>query len=159
MRTEGLSSRHARLPGIALVLLALGGCGDAQPVKGFVLPEGDIAAGEQVFISYECYTCHTIPEVATPTAVETPLVELKLGGKVHRVKTYGDLLTSITNPEHIVSPTYLRQLAPGQGEDAKTLMPDYNAEMTVRELLDLVTFLHSHYEKILPEYQGHYLTL
>ena len=31
-------------------------------------------------------------------------------------------------------------------------MPSFNDEMTVAQLIDLVTFLDSHYEKMLPDY-------
>ena len=33
-----------------------------------------------------------------------------------------------------------------------TPMPPFDDEMTVAQLIDLVTFLDSHYEKMLPDY-------
>lgn len=143
-----------------LTLLALAACtGDAKPVKGFVLPQGDVAQGEQVFIDYKCHGCHTIPGNEFPATDFEPPFVLEIGGEVYRVKNYGELLTAVVNPDHIISPQYRAMLARAEREAVITPMPYYGEEMTVAELIDLAEFLHAQYTKLQPQYyRGYYLT-
>ena len=111
-----MSSRNNSKTGLSgmlamVTLLALAACtGDAKPVKGFVLPQGDIAQGEQVFVDFNCHGCHTIPNMEFPeTEFEPPFI-LEIGGEVYRVKNYGELLTAIVNPDHIISMKYRAML-------------------------------------------------
>jgi hypothetical protein len=110
-------------------LLALTACtGDAKPVKGFVLPQGDIAQGEQVFVDFNCHGCHTIPGVEFPkTEFEPPFI-LEIGGEVYRVKNYGELLTAVVNPDHILSVKYKAMLAKAERETIISPMPYYGEE-------------------------------
>lgn len=143
-----------------VTLLALAACtGDAKPVKGFVLPQGDIAQGEQVFIDFNCHGCHTIPDMEFPeTEFEPPFI-LEIGGEVYRVKNYGELLTAIVNPDHIISMKYRAMLEQADREAIISPMPYYGEHMTVAELIDLVEFLHAQYTKLQPQYyRGYYLT-
>jgi len=72
---------------------------------------------------------------------------------VYRVKTYGDLVTSISNPDHIISPQYLGPLNEDEPGTLNSPMPDLTQSMTVAELIDLVTFLNSRYRlKAQPDY-------
>lgn len=156
------NSGKAGLAGLfaALTLLALTACtGDAKPVKGFVLPQGDIAQGEQVFLDFNCNGCHTIPGKEFPPADFEPPFILEIGGEVYRVKNYGELLTAVVNPDHIISPKYKALLAQADREVIMSPMPYYGEEMTVAELIDLVEFLHAQYTKLQPKYyRGYYLT-
>ena len=143
-----------------ITLLALAACtGDAKPVKGFVLPQGDVAQGEQVFVDFNCHGCHTIPEMEFPkTEFEPPFI-LEIGGEVYRVKNYGELLTAVVNPDHIISLKYRAMLEQANREAIISPMPYYGEEMTVAELIDLVEFLHAQYTKLQPQYyRGYYLT-
>jgi hypothetical protein len=143
-----------------VTLLALAACtGDAKPVKGFVLPQGDIAQGEQVFVDFKCHGCHTIPGIEFPeTDFEPPFI-LEIGGEVYRVKNYGELLTAVVNPDHIISLKYRAMLEQANREAIISPMPYYGEEMTVAELIDLVEFLHAQYTKLQPQYyRGYYLT-
>ena len=108
------------------MLAVLSACSeDNRPVKGFVLPEGDIAQGEQVFLDFNCHTCHTIPGKEFPTLeFEAPFI-LEIGGEVYRVKHYGELLTSVVNPEHIISGKYKAMLAEADRQAVISPMPDY----------------------------------
>jgi L-cysteine S-thiosulfotransferase len=144
----------------AFTLLALSACtGEAKPVKGFVLPQGDVAQGEQVFVDFNCHGCHTIPGIEFPkTEFEPPFI-LEIGGEVYRVKNYGELLTAVVNPDHILSTKYKAMLAKAEREAIISPMPYYGEEMTVAELIDLVEFLHAQYSKLQPQfYRGYYLT-
>lgn len=144
----------------AIALLALSACnGDAKPVKGFVLPEGDIAQGQQVFVDFKCHACHTIPGVEFPEVEpELPFI-LDIGGEVYRVKNYGELLTAVVNPDHIISPKYKAMMEKAQREAGMSPMPYRGEDMTVAELIDVVEFLHAQYTKLQPQYyRGYYLT-
>lgn len=135
-------------------------CGDSRkPVKGFVLPEGDVARGEQVFIAYNCQDCHTIRgEQVAQANFEAPFI-LDLGGKVYRVRDYGELMTSVVNPDHIISAKYLNKLKQEGRETGISPMPEFSQQMTVAELRDLVEYLHAQYSKMEPQYyRGYYLT-
>ena len=153
--TMGLSGVLAMV-----ALIALAACtGDAKPVKGFVLPEGDIAQGEQVFIDFNCHGCHTIPGMEFPeTEFEPPFI-LEIGGEVYRVKNYGELLTAVVNPDHIISLKYRAMLEKADRDPIISPMPYYGEHMTVAQLIDLVEFLHAQYTKLQPQYyRGYYLT-
>lgn len=142
-----------------LVVVGLSACSDeGRPVKGFVLPQGDIAQGEQVFIDFNCHACHTIPDMEFPEVEFTPPFVLQIGGEVYRVRNYGELLTAVVNPDHIISPKYKAMLERADREVFISPMPYYGEEMTVAELIDLVEFLHSHYTRLQPQYyRGYYL--
>jgi hypothetical protein len=76
-----------------------------------------------------------------PGDPERELVEL--GGTVTRVKTYGQLVTSIINPSHRLASGYTPESV--QTPDGESKMRNYNEVMTVDELIDLVAFLQSKY--------------
>ena len=142
-----------------LVLILSACSGESKPVKGFVLPEGDIAQGERVFLDYNCHSCHTIPGKEFPKVdFEAPFV-LEIGGEVYRVRDYGELMTAIVNPDHIISLKYRAMLEQADREAIISPMPYYGESMTVAELIDLVEFLHAQYTKLQPQYyRGYYLT-
>ncbi len=143
---------------IFTALFILSACsGDQAPVKGFVLPEGDVAQGQQVFLDFNCHGCHTIPEVDLPESEFEPPFILEIGGKVYRVKNYGELLTAVVNPDHIISRKYIAMLEQAERKFVISPMPYYGEEMTVAELIDLVAFLHVQYSKLQPNYyRSHY---
>ncbi len=144
----------------AIVLVGLSACGEnGKPVRGFVLPEGDVAQGEQVFVDFNCHGCHTIPDMEFPEVEFTPPFILEIGGEVYRVKNYGELLTAVVNPDHIISPKYIAMLEKAKRDAVISPMPYYGEEMTVAELIDLVEFLHAQYTRLQPHYyRGYYLT-
>ena len=123
-------------------LIFISGC-DTGPksAKGFSLPDGDAAQGEQTFVELKCHACHTVSGVKLPE-VKTEL-SLGLGGKVTRIKTYGELVTSIINPSHRLAKGYPSDEVESNGQSK---MKNYNEAMTVDQLINLVAFLQSHYE-------------
>jgi len=137
-----------------LVLPALlGGCDQGGiNVRGFILPEGDAARGEATFVELGCTACHTVAGTELEQPEDAPF-NVALGGKVIRVKHYGDLLTSIVNPNHRVRPPYGQDAQ--AGGEVTSPMPDFTATLTVAQLIDVVAFLHGKYEK-LPNYGGKY---
>jgi sulfur-oxidizing protein SoxX len=143
---------------LALVALLPACYDDPMSQRGFSLPEGDPGAGRAAFAYMQCNQCHTIAnEVMAPVPGHEPYVEL--GGKVTAVKTYGELVTAIINPSHELARGYAAEVV---AEDGESKMYNYNAFMTVQELIDLVAFLQPHYkvfvpETVYPEYPTHNL--
>ena len=122
----------------------LTGCGGEG--KGLRLPPGNIDAGKATFVALGCNDCHRVAEIERVADSGTDL-NLRLGGKVSKVKTYGELVTSIINPSHKI----VRPYPPQPVEvDGKSAMRRYNDIMTVQQLVDLVTFLESEYDLRVP---------
>lgn len=126
-----------------------------RSVKGFVLPQGDIERGQAVFASVGCRECHVVANLDLPALEQPPLLNIALGGKVAKVKSYGDLLTSIVNPNHEIASDYFWSLDSEERKNAQTAMPDFNHALTVTQLIDLTAFLHSRYELLGSEYRGY----
>ena len=141
-----------------LLMLALSACTrESAPVKGFVLPEGDVAQGEQVFVKYNCHGCHTIPGVDLPDVEPKPALVVEIGGEVYRVKNYGELLTSVINPNHEISQENINKLEDANRQIESTPMPYYGDAMTITEMVNLVTFLRVQYSKVMPDFfQSYY---
>lgn len=139
---------------IVVAVVITGGC--AQPpdsTEDFVLPAGDVAAGEATFLRLRCYDCHRLEGVDLPVAEEPNQVLVSLGGETSKVTTYGDLLTSIVNPSHRLAPGYTKQLI---AVDGKSNMTHYNDVMKVSELIDLVAYLQTKYKVKKPVPAPHY---
>ncbi len=137
----------SRLAGVQLLLLLFTGCAthpDYATQFRFPVEWGSIEAGRQTFVALQCHRCHSVNGVALPAFEGESPVRLELGGEIAYVKTYADLVTSIVNPNHVLSDEYLRQLPPGERRAAQSVMP-FNEQMTVAQLIDLVTFLNSRY--------------
>jgi hypothetical protein len=131
--------------GIGLLLAA---CSDPKSARGFRLPEGEIEAGRAAFARLACTRCHSVAGESFAVPTEPDAIHVPLGGQVIRVATYGELVTAIIHPQHGIARTYRAQ--PGS-RDAASPMPDLTGTMTVREMIDLVTFLQSHYELEMPD--------
>jgi len=144
--------------GSLLLTAVLSACTmESPPVKGFVMPDGDVALGEQVFIKYGCHGCHTIPGVDLPKIEPEPELVLEIGGEVYRVKNYGELLTSVINPTHVVSQEYINKLDDMNSRDKNSPMPYYGDAMTITEMINLVSFLQAQYSKLMPDFFQSYI--
>jgi L-cysteine S-thiosulfotransferase len=126
---------------ILLPLTTLLGC--ASPDEGFSLPVGDAQHGKEAFVALRCYDCHEVQGVELPARAESKEPIVKLGGEVTRAKKYSDLVTGIINPSHRLAAGYS---PPENAEEVKSPMKVYNDVMTVAQLVDIVTFLQSHYQ-------------
>lgn len=130
---------------LVAAIAGLAGCesGPDSP-RGFSLPQGDADRGRQVFLYTGCLSCHSIAGIDSDIALElTPAVPL--GGQVSRIKTYGELVTSVINPSHKIAESYQSQ---GASADGSSRMRNYNDVLTVSQLIDLVTFLEQQYELV-----------
>lgn len=134
---------------IALLMAFATGCNKES--KGFVLPDGDLESGKATFVALNCNSCHSIADIEWLGQDED--LRLPLGGKTTRIKTYGELVTSVINPSHKISRTFEGELVDSAG---KSKMKVYNDVITVQELVDIVSFLQSEYEIIVPEEQYYY---
>jgi len=133
-------------------LTALSACeADRMSEKGFSLPAGNPAAGREAFVYMHCHECHTVVGEEFPVVPGSPPPFVELGGKVTRVKTYGELVTAIINPSHKLAQGYPVELVTEDGERSR--MPVYNGYMTVQELIDIVSFLQPHYDVFVPQYE------
>lgn len=109
---------------------------------GLRLPNGDVVAGRLAFSELGCVACHTIAD--EPEEVDRPRTGpvVVLGGRVPHIATHGELVTSIVNPSHDISRRYPRESVTVNG---KSMMGDFNERMTVKQLIDLTSYLQSKY--------------
>jgi hypothetical protein len=142
----------SRVLGLTFVLLTtfISACNNSKSPMGFRLPEGDVERGKATFLELKCNTCHTVAgtEIPTPNKDYAYVRVVVLGGEVHQVKTYGQLVTSIINPSHSLAPGYPKELIT---KDNQSAMTNFNDRMTVRQLIDVVAFLQSRYKLVLPD--------
>lgn len=133
------------VPVVLACAMVLASCtlGPESP-RGFALPPGDPEAGAVAFVELRCNDCHSAGDVAVRDADETDIY-FPLGGRSARVTTYAELLTSIVNPSHRLSPRLPKSESSVDGESR---MHNYNEVMTVQELIDLVAFLQPRYEVV-----------
>ena len=137
---------------LTLLGVVFNSCGDQRSrlSRGFRLPEGDVARGKAAFVEMKCNLCHSVAGEEIP-GIEAGAGQV-LGGKINRVKTYGELVTAIIDPKHDLAPSYEKKLDEAKRETAQSPMPPYNEIMTVKQMTDIVTFLHSKYSKLEPDY-------
>jgi sulfur-oxidizing protein SoxX len=145
---------------LALVGVLLGCAPDAlNSPTAFRLPNGNAAAGRKAFIDLRCYVCHQVKGVDVKFE-GTPAASVALGGKVTRVESYAQLVTSIINPTHkIASDRPPHDISAG-GESLMSVA-GLNDVMTVTQLVDLVAFLQPQYKVEVPKadpyaYRYHY---
>lgn len=133
------------LLGGLMLICCLSAC-DSGPksARGFSLPDGVVATGQQNFVRLKCNDCHSVVGLdKLREGVEDPQMTLPLGGKTARIATYGELVTSIINPSHKISNKFIPTPVVENGESK---MRNYNEALTVNELIDLVAFLQAQYE-------------
>lgn len=129
-----------------LVSIVITGCDQgAHSTRGFRLPEGNIENGEQLFSSYGCIDCHTVSGIEPDEEEPAIASRVTLGGPVTLNKTYADLLTSIVNPSHRIDRKLDQDSVQSGGS---SLMRNYNEQMTVAHLIDIVAFLQPQYELV-----------
>lgn len=150
MKKQTIHKSVAWFTCLVVVLLIVGCPMSEKSPLGFRLPEGSIWKGKTAFVDLGCIQCHSVvdedlmPELTTPRKVH-----VVLGGEVTRVKTYGQLVTSIINPSHVISAKPQSEYTDSEG---KSLMPDFSEAMTVRQMIDIAEFLQARYEVVIPEH-------
>jgi L-cysteine S-thiosulfotransferase len=136
---------------IAAFAVMLQGCfNDPESARGFRLPAGDAEQGKLAFRDLQCGACHAVQGMGDlPEGMLD--YRVTLGGDVTRVKTYGELVTSIINPSHKLAPGYLEDEVTVDGESLMATA-QLNQVMTVQELIDVVAFLQPLYNVRPPQY-------
>ena len=121
----------------------------------FPVQEGDAERGRQAFVDHQCHQCHSVSGIDLPALAGAGPIHLQLGGEIVSVKTYAELITSIINPNHVIADAYREQLflEAAVPIDSPMPLPDID-RMTVRQLIDIVTFLDSRYVMIEDYGQG-----
>ena len=129
-----------------LAAVGLTGCNEGtKSSKGVRLPAGDPEQGKAAFVSLQCHTCHEVVGVVLPAPPSKGVNQFFVGGEVTKLRTYGDLVTSIINPSHGLSPGFDRKRLEGT---KLSPMPEFNQVMTVGQMIDLVAFLHPRYKSL-----------
>jgi len=143
--TTKKTDAHRILRALAIVFsaAALQACA-TQWGRGVHLPQGDADRGRGAFVDLRCNACHEIEGFDPPTPIAAR-TRVMLGGQTTRVKTYGDLVTSIANPSHRLASGYSPETVAVDGVPLMTLIY-LNDLMTVQQLVDLVAFLQTEYE-------------
>ncbi|MEY4940413.1 MAG: hypothetical protein RIQ93_2148 [Verrucomicrobiota bacterium] len=140
---------------LLLASLLAGGCDSSLKSTGRLrLPQGSAEAGKRAFVSLNCTRCHTVPGVELPKPTAPASEVLALGGNVNRLRTIGDLMTSIIHPSAALSEKMRSREAVKAG---KSPMPEVNDIMTVQEMVDLVTFLQPQYKQLPPPADWYYM--
>jgi L-cysteine S-thiosulfotransferase len=139
--------------GVAVAMLAAAGCmPNTKSGRGFHMPAGSAEGGKVAFVQLKCNECHRVNGVELPAPTETPKAFVYLGGDVTRVRTYGELVTAIVHPSREQSDLHV---VPATPPPARLQMKDVNRDMTVAQLIDIVTFLEPTYQFSVPSYVGY----
>ena len=137
---------------VLLPLICTMGCEiGPESGAGLRLPNGDVVAGEQAFQDLGCDECHVIGGESEGKAAQGDRVMVRLGGRVPHIETHGELITSIVNPSHGFPRRYPREQVT-EGDQSR--MKNFNATMTVEQLIDLTAYLQSKYKLELNEIYG-----
>ncbi len=128
------------LPCVLSTMLLAGACQTQKSSAGFHLPDGDAKAGKVAFTKLGCTDCHPIkgPDQAKPP-VEPPAPAL--GGKSINPPTDGHLVTAIVNPSYHIKRQSGAEST--RGDNKTSRMDSYVDDLTVRQLIDLVAYLHT----------------
>jgi L-cysteine S-thiosulfotransferase len=131
---------------LAAAVASLGCAPDTKSGRGFHMPGGDVTRGKVAFVQLGCTECHRVSGIELGAGHATPRVVVHLGGDVSRRRTYGDLVTAIIHPSRDRS-----DLVTSSTEEGPLLeMRDFTREMTVAQLMDVVTFLEPTYRQAVP---------
>ncbi len=138
-----------RLKGLIIPFAVLLSACAYNPSFRFPVQEGDLDAGRQAFIDHQCHQCHSVAGVKMPLLAGASPILLELGGETAGAKTYAELMTSVINPNHIISERYRERLRLEASVPLDSPMPMPQIDnMTVRQLIDLVAFLDSRYVQV-----------
>lgn len=121
--------------------------------KSFRFPGGDYEDGRTAFMTLNCNQCHTVAEVVIDEPKGKRRLDLRLASEQRFVRSYEDIITAITNPQHVINEQYRSILnKPELNGSIKPFMPDLTREMSARQLMDLVSFLDKVYKGSLEGY-------
>lgn len=105
------------------------------------LPTGDIQAGRQAILDLKCTACHQVPSEPTFPAPVSANPGPPFDGRLS-TRDLSYLATAIVSPSHELSADIGRDVR-AQLEGALSPMGDFSRVMTVRQLIDLHTYLRA----------------
>lgn len=114
----------------------------------FRFPMGDVAKGKEAFARLACNQCHSTKTTPIKKTKTSGQLDINLGERERFVNTYLDIVTAITNPQHVTDAKYA-DLSPElyvEGTIA-TVMPSMNDVISARDLMDLVAYIDSLYQQ------------
>jgi len=126
---------------IGLALLPLLACQVPEPESSFELtrlafPAGNPHAGREAFLDLGCAACHRVTWEDELPAPVSPVAAPEFRDHLTR-QTAGNVATSIILPSHNVPPEVR------EPEDSLSPMGDFQEAMTVRQLIDVVSYLRT----------------
>lgn len=133
------------LIGLSLMCAGLGTSMAQEGSSRPMIPPGDSAEGETVFLEQRCYRCHTLEGRELPDFDLPAKLKIHLGGDAHTLWNRDEFGRAILNPDHVVSPQYqtiMIQAGDQQGSQ-ESPMPNFNAILSISDLINLATFLDS----------------
>jgi sulfur-oxidizing protein SoxX len=136
------------LPAVAVVMAAT--CDAISPkdyghyssASGLLVGGGDVDEGRVTFLKLHCNSCHTLHLISLPMPPSPLSKRVELGGEVDELPSDGYLATAIINPSHDLAKGYKREVVT---ESGASRMSDYEDLLTIRDLKNLVAFLHTQY--------------
>jgi len=127
--------------------------GKCQDRVGFKFRGGSGEGGKEAFQNLNCTQCHVVKGVEFEKAPAKRLLDLSLGKEIRFVKKYEDILTAITNPQHVVNEQYSAILSKAElAGGIEAYMPNLIEDMSVKQLMDLAAFLNQVYSSELDGY-------
>lgn len=106
-----------------------------EPANGFFLEKGNPAAGRNAFKEFKCNACHNVQgdkEFTVSSGLGPAL------GAKQADYASGWIANSMVSPSHAIA---LDAVDPGDNVPSK--MTDFKDKMTVRQLIDLVSYIKS----------------
>jgi mono/diheme cytochrome c family protein len=134
--------------GVACAFFFWTGC-SRRSGYGLELPAGNPDRGADTFVAMHCHGCHRVSGWPFAAPVVNPPVP-DLGGQVITLPTDGRLLTAVVNPSRHLKIAGGRVSTVGDSETSR--MGDYTRLLTAEQLVDLVAFLQTTYERERPQY-------
>ena len=120
--------------GVSVILFGAA-CAQDEPVQelsDFFLPIGDPVAGRATFIEMGCNRCHLVPGDSGMPGLEEGLTKGPDIGAPQADETREWIANSIVSPSHEMPPLMREPESP---------MGDFRDGMTIRQLMDLVSFV------------------
>jgi hypothetical protein len=146
------SMRESNIRALTLLAVVASLAVTSAPAEELRLPAGSPEDGLKSFVALRCVHCHRVTGVPIQDPELAKRLDLTLGAEARFVRSYPDLITAITNPRHVIQKQYSQLLDPTQQVETEPFMLDLSREMTVRQLIDIVSFLDQRYAADLPAY-------
>ena len=117
---------------------------DKEQTTGIV-PKGDASVGLSTFIDKGCFKCHIAGKAKLPDLTVPSKLSIQLGGAERQNWSRDQFARAIMNPNHAVAPEYhIARIVVGDKLGAENSpMPAFNDILTLKDLINLTTFLES----------------